>query len=241
MKFFLQHLQSHIFFPFFIGLLISACGPRAADGSLEGLEGTREQHEGQYQLLPTKADLAKEEKVLETTAVQTLEGIVQQVQQENAPNKPFFVKMHKQLKKDIKKAKKEPKVAAKLVRETQEAQDALQTFIEQARIDGTAIVVEHLHKTLQTMIFAVIKIPEVSNASMANGGAGRPINRDNLDKLTKWYDAVIQRHFKHTTNYNTHVSQFITLVLIEEAQRLQLVTSANLALFQNMLAQHQLK
>jgi hypothetical protein len=240
MKVFMQYLQPSILISFLISSSIFACSPRTVSDSSQDL---REQFQNQreHQQLPSKADLLKQEEVLEATALQTLEGIVQQVQQENAPNKPLFVKMHKQLKKSIKKAKKNPKVAAKLVKDTQEAQDALQTFIEQARIDGTAIVVEHLHKTLQSMVFAVIKIPEVSNARIANGGAGRPINRDNLEKLTKWYDAVIQRHFKQTTNYDTHVSQFITFVLMEEAERLQLIINANLALFQNILAQHQLK
>lgn len=200
MKVFMQHLQYHIWVSFLITLLIVACNPETLSDLSEAPNQTV------HQPLPTKADLVKEEKILETTAVQTLDSIFKQLQEEKAPSKSLFKKLNKQFKKDIKKAKKDSNIAADLVKNTHEVQDALQTLIGDLNMEGKAIVIDQLHPNLQAMFNAVVNIPEVSDANIANGGTGRLINKDNLQELTKWYDGVVQRHFKHTNSYNIHIN-----------------------------------
>jgi hypothetical protein len=229
----MQHFQYHALGPFLIALLIVACRPGALS------ESSEDPNQRAYQQFPNKEDLVKQEKVLEASAVQTLQSIIKQLEKEHAPTKSFFEEISKKLKQDIEQAKKDPKVAKKLVKETQTVQADLQELIGKLEAYGSVIVVENLHPTLRGMFNAVVMIPEVSNANTANGGAGRPINRDNLvNEHKKWYKGVIKKHFRSTTKYNTHVRTFITVVLLENAKRLQPAINANLALFQNLLTQH---
>lgn len=236
----MQRLQIYLFIFFLLVLFTTACHAEGGS-SLVGISKEELQNQKKDQQLLTHEELLQQEKVLTETALQTVCGIVQQLQEEHGPSQPLFEKLNKKLKKDIKKAKKDRKLAEKLVKDTQELQTAIQTVIGQLETNGAAIVIEKLHKTLQGLFFGVLNIPAVSNARMANGGLGGPINRDKLKELTKWYDGVIQRHFEQTTKYNTHVGQVITVVLVAEAKRLQIVVNTNLALFQNILAQYQRK
>ncbi len=224
MKIFIQRHNTLI--SLLISLVTINCDPTT--NSLTGLEGQQQdQLRNKEERL---AELVQQEEELKNKAKQSISAILSF----ETPTNPFFELESEELDKNIKKAKKDPKAAEKLWKEVQSVQTSLQVFMAELSKPTGRVEVNNLHPTIQNMVNKVLTISAICNALAKN----RPINPSKLREKDKiWYENIIAQY----TSFANNVNQFITFVLWGEAQRLYSVIDAELALFQNIYEQHQLK
>jgi hypothetical protein len=174
-------------------------------------------------------ELISQEKALEKEA----KNILKRLAKKHAPTQTFFKNMSDELDHDVEKSKQSLEEAKKLVTTNQAIQAELKGI--EATLKGEGGVIKSNSIIIQNMFREFLEIPEIKGARKKR----RPINPQKLSPdQKKWYKHVV-KHFQG--NPASDVVVFVSCVSFEETKKLLQVINVQVALFENIQKQHELR